>query len=181
MCNWLSNAGDATKPARRLSAFEVQTICYENDIVDDEQLCALAEAQKLAGKTDLAQWVAAHSNPKARNYMTSTTLKMKRSTVMVERRKSSRLEILNAFLSKPCSVDKETGRECSGRWLPAALELLQMQGLGLAQWQTTVVNCLQFGRSKGNNIMIWGEKDRGKSFLLHPLSVVYDTFSAPAS
>ena len=92
----------------------------------------------------------------------------------------SRLEILAEYLNESHFVDPDNGRESNGRWLKAALDLLQRQNIGLADWQKLILDCLKFGRCKGNNVFILGEKDMGKTFLLRPLEEIYDCMSVPA-
>ena len=67
---------------------------------------------------------------------------------------------------------------CSGRWVPAAERLLQIQGLDATWFRAKVVRALQLGRNKGVNVLIVGVPDAGKSFIFKVLPQIYDCFEA---
>jgi hypothetical protein len=67
---------------------------------------------------------------------------------------------------------------CEGRWKGAADYLLQLQGLEATTFKYHVLRALYLGRRKGINVLIVGEPDAGKSFLLKPLGKIFVTFIA---
>ncbi|KAK2549578.1 hypothetical protein P5673_029967 [Acropora cervicornis] len=70
---------------------------------------------------------------------------------------------------------------CNGEWLTCASEVLEQNGIRREAFATVIRELLEKGRSKFRNIMICGPANSGKTFLLNPLTSIYDTFSNPAS
>ena len=77
-------------------------------------------------------------------------------------------KLRDAALRMPCV--------CGGQWRPAAERLLQIQGLDSAAFRSVVVRALRWGRRKSTNVLIVGEPDGGKSFLLKPLGRIFKSF-----
>ena len=65
---------------------------------------------------------------------------------------------------------------CNGAWRPAAQWLLQYQVLDSILFRQAILKALTLGRRKRVNVLIHGEPDAGKSFLLRPLIQMYKTF-----
>ena len=79
----------------------------------------------------------------------------------------------------------ENRRNCScggGVWLALAFDLCEKNGLDSSYVGGLFYNCLAQGRSKHTNVIIIGESNCGKTFLLEPLSRVFEnTMHTPAS
>ena len=65
---------------------------------------------------------------------------------------------------------------CDGKWRPAADRLMDIQGLDSRAVRCAVVRGLRWGRNKWTNVLIVGEPDAGKSFILKPLGKIFKTF-----
>ena len=91
------------------------------------------------------------------------------------------MELLKDAKNQPCRIDTETGLECNGSWLEAALDVLQNNNIERKFFSDLIKNALQFGRGKGNNIMIIGQTNCAKSFMLAPLQEIYDCFVSPSN
>lgn len=83
----------------------------------------------------------------------------------------SRLDLLDKAAASACV--------CGERWLPHAYHILDAQGLRAA-FPAAVYRALREGRGKGRNLWLWGDTNRGKSFLLEPLEIVFTVFQNPA-
>lgn len=70
---------------------------------------------------------------------------------------------------------------CEGRWVTAAEELLQRHHIPKDIFFKALFTGLSKGRGKYQNVFIHGPANCGKSFILSPLKVIYDTFSNPAT
>lgn len=92
----------------------------------------------------------------------------------LDRAKKSRIEILEEAAQGECV----TG--CEGQWLTCALEVLQQNGIRKETFTESIKDLLIKGRSKFRNIMICGPANSAKTFILNPLTSVYNTFSNPA-
>ena len=57
----------------------------------------------------------------------------------------------------------------------------EKNNLDLKKLCSQFYNAIKYGRSKHNNVMIVGESNCGKTFLLEPLNEVFKTFNIPAS
>ena len=68
-----------------------------------------------------------------------------------------------------------------GKWLSCAREVLRRNGIDEHYFTQSVYELLEKGRGKFHNIMIVGVANCGKTFILNPLNVIYNTFSNPAS
>lgn len=164
----------------RLNGAQIHQIIVDNNIEDDLQLCALADEWLENNHPELASWVVNHPNEKIRMDTIKTSRKVKAARAQVRDQKLTRLEKLQSHLEKPHVKDEDSGRECNGRWLEAAIDILERNEIRIALWQKIISDCLQFGRNKKNNIFIVGQRNMGKSFLLRPLTNIYKTFCNPA-
>ena len=93
----------------------------------------------------------------------------------LEREKMTRTEILRSFLSKAC----EGG--CGGDWLRFATDVLLRNDISFATFTSAVLEAIEKGRGKYRNILITGPANCGKTFILSPLTTIFDAFCNPAS
>ncbi len=84
--------------------------------------------------------------------------------------KPGRIEHLREAATGPCV--------CDGRWAPHANFILERQGLS-GEFERAMFTALADGRGKGRNLWLYGETNRGKTFLTAPIEMVYDTFDNP--
>ena len=68
-----------------------------------------------------------------------------------------------------------------GLWKICAEEILANNQVPLQVFRDAVCDLLLKGRGKYRNIMITGNANCGKTFLLNPLTLIFDTFCNPAS
>ena len=66
---------------------------------------------------------------------------------------------------------------CLGKWLVMAIDILNRNGIDVTVFAEAVRILLEKGRGKYHNIYLKGPTNCGKTFLLDPLNVIYNTFS----
>ena len=104
-----------------------------------------------------------------------TAWEMENSKEHLEREKKSRMQLLHDALQGECVEGR------CGQWLTCAKEVLNRNGVSDQYFAQCVRELLEKGRGKYRNIMIVGVANCGKTFLLNPLNVIFNTFSNPAS
>ena len=88
----------------------------------------------------------------------------------LERQSKSRIELLEESRVGECV------NSCNGQWLSCARKVLQCNGVEEGYFAGRVYELLEKDRRKYRNIMIVGAANCGKTFLLNPLNVIYNTF-----
>ena len=91
------------------------------------------------------------------------------------RAQKSRVDILQDAAKADCVEG------CHGQWKEAAEDVLVQNGLEKGAFCTAIFDLLQKGRGKYRNMMITGPANCGKTFILQPLSTIYECFCNPAS
>eukprot|EP00794_Sanderia_malayensis_P021425 gene21425-biopygen73 len=160
--------------ARRLSNLDVADVIITKTITDEMGLYALANEQKLEGKTDLANFVFGKGN-KGVNELILQAWKMNDSARKIERGKVTRMERIESAVTGECV------NECEGQWLVCAKEVLKNNGINIFVFADAVRELLFKGRGKYRNVMITGPANCGKTFLLDPLNKLFETFTNPAN
>ena len=90
------------------------------------------------------------------------------------------MEIIGEAKNSPCAVNPVTGAPCNGKYLTSALEVLSLNDIPRERFAELVLNSLTYGRGKGRNIMIIGETNCAKTFMLMPLTKIFDCFMTPS-
>ena len=70
---------------------------------------------------------------------------------------------------------------CEGKWLTSANQVLVSNGVHPYVFADRVRTLLSKGRGKIRNVIIVSLANCGKTFLLHPLEIIFKTFSNPAN
>ena len=162
-----------TKKIKRLDTRHLYDIIVANEIKTDLELCHLAKVQYDEGKFDLHEYILATKSAKNRNDMLQTCWKIHTAKEVTARNAKSRLDLL-----ADAAKGEHAVADCG--WKRAALEVLKLNGIKVEEFVSAIKTNLDLGRGKGRNVMIYGEGDRAKSFLLMPLLKIYDTFMCPA-
>ena len=171
-----SGEGDSVRTSNkrkrtpRLSMFDVSEIVVSKGIRSYLELLAVAKRQKMEGKTDLAQFIVNKGKGKVEEAI-KTGWEIENSEQTLMRQRMSRMDILYEGLAGSCVEN------CEGRWL----DILQRNGIQRGDFCSAVRELLEKGRGKYRNIFLKGPANCGKTFLLNPLTVVYQTFLNPAS
>lgn len=135
---------------------------------------AFANAQKVEGKTDLAEYIM-NRGTKAINEIITNAWNMYNAETAMRWRAKSRLDILNdSFESEPPAKHVDSGKRLPWR-LCTTMKSHQFNlahVLGTYSWTEG---------GKFRNLMLTGAANCGKTFLLDPLNKIYKTFTNPAS
>lgn len=168
------------KKEARMDMHTLHDMIIANNIRTDEELASLAKAAANDGKRDLQLWLMKHPSSKTRNDILNTAWLMEDSTAKIQRRNQSNISILEEFLTAAHTFNKK-GVQCTGDWLNAALDILQKNNLDRTQFTQKIISALVNGRGKGYNLMINGPTNSGKSFILMPLTLIYNCFWQPSA
>ena len=152
------NLPNSTKrKKKRMSCYELSEIIVAKNIKTRTELLALAREQKLEGKTDIVEFIV-NRGSKVVSDVLQMAWEMEGAKETLERQKKSRLELLEEAIRG----------ECVENWLKCAREVLQRNGVEESYFAERVYG-------KYRNIMIVGVANCGKTFLLNPLNVIYNT------
>jgi hypothetical protein len=138
------------------------------------ELLSFAQEQQREGKTDLAQFIA-NRGSKAVNKSIRVGWELKETPSLLVRYRQSRLEHLQVAFEGDCILN------CNKKWLDLARNILMRNNIEISEFVGAVRLLLEKGQGKYQNILVTGPSNCGKTFILNPLNVIYDTFSNPAS
>ena len=170
-----SNLSCTSVKRRRLSKVDVMTIIQQRNIQTETDLLALASEQAEDGLDELKAFIA-ETPERVYSELISKTWKMSKAIEQQRRSTQSRMARVLDALNMQC------GPECSGkRWLQMAKEILRKNEINVYVYAEAIRSLLEKGRGKHRNIMIYGQANCGKTFLLHPLTRIFDTFINPSS
>ena len=161
-----SRRSASTRKRKRLTTFEVTEIIVEENVNSLIELQALAHQQKKEGKTDLVEFLV-NRKPRAVADILNTAWELAQS-------KKTQLELFQEAKEKECT------KGCDGLWMICAPEILANNQVSLQVFRDAVCDLLIKGRGKYWNIMITGNANCGKTLLLNPLTLIFNTFCFPA-
>lgn len=167
---------DRNSPQGKLTNLNVMQIIRAKDIKDEDQLLALAQENYDQGHTALMQFIS-NTTPKKYKELISKVWLAKDAKAKLRRRESSRMEKLNLALEESCIAECEDEQN----WFNMATEVLHNNNIDVLVFAAAVRKLLQRGGSKGLNILITGKKDSAKTFILRPLTKIFDSFTNPSS
>ena len=118
-CSRSANTENSAKKTKRLSNITVAEFITNNNIKRDIELMSLANARKLEGLTDLAEFIYNRS-PKTISDLIQNAWKMHDAASTLERESLKHMDILREKLSGECSVG------CDGKvWVESAPEVIR--------------------------------------------------------
>lgn len=172
----LASLKTTEKPLKhcRLTAHDVGKAIIDKGIKSDVELIVLAKQQDAEGEADLAQFIY-NQPPKKLNDLIATAWKMEMAPTILERCHTSRVAIVETALQENC-VDG-----CDTIWIKCAKEVLRNNKVNAYVFAAAIRDLLEKGRGKNRNIMIAGPANCGKTFLLNPLNLLFQTFTNPAT
>jgi len=159
----------------KLKPYEVSEFLVKEGIRSRKVLLYIANLRAKNGERDLKAWVVGHTT-KFVNELIDTTWEMEEAGAELERAKKTRMELLNDVFHGQCA---ESCNNCE--WLRCAVSILQSNSINVYVFAAAMRNALKNGRGKGNNVLIVGPANCGKSFLLTPLQLVYKAFVNPSN
>lgn len=156
----------------KLDEISVYEIITRQNIKTEDDLLLEARLQYDEGKSDLLSFVMRQTASKKRELI-KTAWGVKDSKRKANRKKMTRMEILREARDMECV--------CNDQYRLCAVEVLERNEVDIAQFKAAILKAVEFGRDKGNNVMLTGLSNCGKTFLLKPLLKVFETFSSPAT
>lgn len=165
-----------TKPkvskVQRLDSVQFSDLVSINKIKNLNQLYSVANKRKEAGQCDLAMYVLNRKDKDLQDMIRKTYL-LREADELMERERLSRIDIIKSHKEDP-----QHSNDCL--WLSSALEVLQHNDIHPVIFGTAIRDLLIQGRGKYRNIMIVGERNCAKTFMLKPLELIYKCFLNPA-
>ena len=165
----------STKP-KRLTNIEVARFMVKNNIKSDKDLMRAGRQRAKDGEPDLESFIL-NKNPKALADLISQTWKMESAEAAIEREKCSLISLIRIHAGHDCIPTCD--RQC--KWLKMAKEVLKNNKINVFVFAEALRQAFTRGRAKGVNILLLGETNCGKSFLLEPIELIFKTFTKPAT
>ena len=159
---------------KQLTNLDVCKFLTKHNIKSDTALFAKAHEQKEAGKKDLAHFLMSRSS-KALQDVIQNTWKMHTSSEKLNRQRLCRIEIIQQCADGKCVSG------CDGVWLKCATEVLINNHTHPVVSAEALRDLLERGRGKFRNVLIVGPANCAKTFLLTPLTKIFETSSNPAN
>ena len=142
-------------------------------IRDRTELLLIVKKQKELGKRDLPLYVL-NNLTKAVTIM-NTVWEMNGAAEAVERRSKERMQLMMEAYEGVCIEN------CNGQWLQMAKETLLNNNIIISQFSGALSQAIEKGRGKYFNILLTGGGNCCKTFLLKPLTKIFDAFCNPAA
>lgn len=160
---------------RALTVYDVSEIIRNKNITKRVELVCLAVQQKREGNTALAEFVA-NKGENAVSDALAIAKEFAEAESKLARSKKTRIALL-----KEAKDDGQCCEGCNSKWLLAAEQLLESNGISTNSFCEAVYVALEKGRGKYQNIYIHGPANCGKTFILSPLKSIFNAFCNPAT
>ena len=166
------------KKVKRIDKLDIIDIIRGEKIKTDAELMLHGEKRrKDMGDRDLILYLV-KLGEKGRAELFKESHKLENAEEDVRLANTSRLDIVREISSDNGNCICPHG----GLWLALAMDIFHKNGLPWKDFANAVYQLLESGRQKHKNLIIVGESNCAKTFLLDPLSVVFkNTFHTPAS
>lgn len=166
-----SSTGETKR--RKITVSGVSQFIIKNNIHTEKEMYESINKQKKEGQNDLNEFVL--SRPvKFLQDLLHRSWKIENAVAAKERENMNRMDILSNELHTTC-IDG-----CKASWLKCAKEVLQNNKINPYVFASAIRSTIRDGRGKGNNVMLYGDGDCGKTFLLLPTTVIFNAFTNPA-
>ena len=159
---------------KRLSNSDVADFILDNNIKTEVELMNESNRRKSSGERDLYEFIL-RKNPRALSDLISTTWRIQGAEDELDRRAVNCMDVIMRH-SGECKTEG-----CDGKWLVAAREVLQLNQINSYVFADALRSAFRRGRDKFNNIFLYGGTNRGKSFLLSPIEILFKAFVSPSS
>ena len=127
---------------------------------------AAAQQHRIAGERDLAEYVM-HLNPRVRVDLHDDAWKLGESIATVQIQKYTRM----GRIKQASEIKRDP--ICRGHWLKCKVEVLLKNSIHPFVFAAPIRKLLIEGRGKGRNILIIGEADCAKTFMLNPITKIF--------
>lgn len=168
----------AKKKSRpKLTRLKMIDLCLENNIKTDDEMLVFAKKRRSEMGDDHVLENFTRIGEKGRGEVLREAAKMSAADENVRLSRTSRMEIVKSVLSSgECSCKEK------GMWLTLAYDICDKNRIDAETIKTAFYELLVGGRKKHKNIILVGESNCAKTFLVQPLSIVFTrTFNTPPS
>ena len=155
---------------KRINKSNVMGIIKIQGIRSERELLALANERVGDGLDDLKTFIA-DTPDRVYRKLISKTLKLAEAPDLLTRQWQARMERKSSFSLKNCAEGYH-----QQLWLKMAKEILRNNKINAYVFGEAIRTLLELGRGKNRNILLVGPANCGKTFLLNPLTEIYDTF-----
>ena len=160
------------KNRKKLSKIDVADIITKRKLKTRIELLQHANVLRKRGNGTLYQFCIERSTKTLVDFI-GTVWDAENADNILKRKAMDRMEILSKALESPCECDRE--------WIQCALSVLERNNIDHEEFSCAVKELLQKGRGKGRNILLTGPTNCGKTFLLSPLTKIFNAFHNPAT
>ena len=158
---------------KRVTAGMISNFIIENNIHTDKEMYEAINLQKKDGQTDLNEFILSKP-PKYLNDLLNQSWQIENAVLSRQRRDTPRMNLVMAALHGACV------HGCNGQWLICANDTLRKNKVNRYVFADAIRSAIKDGRQKGNNIMITGVGDSAKTFILLPVTIIFEAFTNPA-
>ena len=161
------------KKAKRLSNSNVADFLIRHNIRSD--IVLLNESKKRALEDPDLRAFILNKTPSQRRDLLKTTWEIEDASEVIKRRNANHMEVIRSYSEKDCVAN------CNGIWLSSAKEVLDKNNIHVNSFAEAMRKSFTVGRRNHVNIMLTGESNCAKSFLLEPIELIFKTFLNPAT
>ena len=161
---------------RRIDKLDVADFIRRKEIKTEDELVAAAETRREAGDRELARFIL-NLGATGRKSILSDAWLFQKAVRNVQVANTSRIDLMREYIQTHKCI-------CTtpGQWLTMAIDVLVRNDIDFLDFSNSIYELLVSGRRKDKNILLTGERNCAKTFLLEPLCEVYkDTFNSPAA
>lgn len=158
-----------SKRRRLLSEREVGNFIIKHNIRTYTELLAVSDEREEAGEFDISDFVWKHKEEWLKGILKKAWDKSKARDEVKALKNHDRLDLLIRAKTEGACV-------CEGLWLRCAREVLSLNDIDELQFSKAILDNLKFGRGKFRNVILVGETNRAKTFMLKPLRLIYERF-----
>ena len=149
-----------------LTNSQVANFIRGEEIQTYREMLAIAEKRRDEGQDDLAEFIFSGSEKHLREFLTKAWL-MKDAPAKIAGTKISRIERVREALSKDC-VDN-----WNKAWYECATEVLRLNDIDIGSYAMSLRDSLEHGRGKFRNVILVGQANCDKTFMLKPLKCIF--------
>jgi len=156
-----------------LDNLKAYDIIVRQQLRTEQELFVLANEQKEDGKTDLLEFILRLSKRRRAELMETAWHVHEAKAV------SARMNMFRSHILMETATSAEC--VCDGQYATCAQEILLANNIDVDQFKDAIFKPIRDGRKEGNNIMITGSANCGKTFLLRPLTQIFKCCVSPAT
>eukprot|EP00111_Clytia_hemisphaerica_P018865 TCONS_00055769-protein len=168
------SSASCSRSRRSITVLDVHEMIVKQNVKTDDELCRQASREKADGKVDLAEFILKKPENRRRELI-KTAWKIENAEKACDRKGMSIIDIFEATGQLECSCPEYC------KWYEMAGQVLYNNDIDITKFAAGIYNALSQGRRKFANFMITGPTNCGKTFLLMPLTKIFNTFLNPAS